>query len=161
MRVSAQVAAVMSRMGNASNQREDLSTMVNRYLLPQVAAGKGPTMSTWMWVKRLAGMAMGSTAAVCCLEALARSHCWQSLHHAATSLLRPRHMTLVAISRLVARDPAWARPWKAAALSTRGTSCRTFPLETQQRSSMPPTVRFSIRREVEEAARCVSGQAAW
>ncbi len=48
-----------------------LSTTVNRYLLPQVAAGRGPTMSTWMWVNRLAGMAMGWTAAVCCLEALA------------------------------------------------------------------------------------------
>jgi hypothetical protein len=48
MRVSAQVAAAMSRMGNASSQREDLSTTVNRYLLQQVAAGRGPTMSTWM-----------------------------------------------------------------------------------------------------------------
>ena len=110
IRVSVQVAAVMSCIGKASNQREDLSIMVNRYLLPQVAAGKGPTMSTWMWVNLLAGMAMGSTVAVCCLEALARSHCWQSLHQAATSLLSPRHMTLEAISLLVARDPAWARP---------------------------------------------------
>jgi hypothetical protein len=36
MRVSAQVVAAMSRIGNASNHREDLSTIVNRYLLPQV-----------------------------------------------------------------------------------------------------------------------------
>ncbi len=40
-RVSGQVAAVMSRMGRASSQHEDLSTTVNRYLLPQVAAGRG------------------------------------------------------------------------------------------------------------------------
>jgi hypothetical protein len=110
MRVSAQVAAAMSRMGRASSQREDLSTTVNRYLLLQVAAGRGPTMSTWMWVKRLAGMAMGCTAAACCLETLALSHCWQFLTHAATSLLRPRHITLAAINHLVARVPAWASP---------------------------------------------------
>jgi hypothetical protein len=42
MRLSAQVAAAMSRMGSASSQREDLSTTVNRYQLPQVAAGRGP-----------------------------------------------------------------------------------------------------------------------
>ena len=36
MRVSAQVAAAMFCIGNASNHREDLSTIVNRYLLPQV-----------------------------------------------------------------------------------------------------------------------------
>jgi hypothetical protein len=128
MRVLVQVAAAMSRMGNASNQHGDLSTMVNRYLLPQVAAGKGPTMFTWMWVNHLAGLAMICTAAVCCLEALARPHCWQSLHQAATSLLSLRHITLVAISRLVAQDPTWAKLWKAAntaALSTKGTSGRT------------------------------------
>jgi hypothetical protein len=54
-RVSAQVAAAMSRMGSASSQRKDLSTTVNRYLLPQVATGRGPTMSKWMWVKRWLG----------------------------------------------------------------------------------------------------------
>jgi hypothetical protein len=130
MRASAQLAAVMSRMGRASSQREDLSTTVNRYLLPQVAAGRGPTMSTWMWVKRLAGMAMGCTAAVCCLEALALSHWWQFWTHAATSLLRPRHITLAAMSCLVARVPACASPWKAAntaGLSTSGTSGLTPP----------------------------------
>jgi hypothetical protein len=79
MRASAQLVAAMSCMGRASNQRGDLSTTVNRYLLLQVAAGRGPTMSTWMWVNRLAGMAKG------CLEALALSHCWQFLTHAATS----------------------------------------------------------------------------
>jgi hypothetical protein len=100
----------MSRMGSASSQREDLSTTVNRCLLPQVAAGKGPTMSMWMWVKRLAGMAMGCTAAVCCLETFALSHCWQFLTHAATLLLRPRHITLVTINQLVAHVPAWASP---------------------------------------------------
>jgi hypothetical protein len=137
----------MSDMGRASSQRDDLSTTVNRYLLPQVAAGRGPTMSTWMWVNRLAGMAIGWTAAVCCLEALALSHCWQFLTHAATSLLRPRHITLAAMSRLVARVPACASSWKAAntaARSTSGTSGRTPPLETSQRSSTPPTTRFSI-----------------
>ena len=100
------MAAAMSHIGSASSQREDLSTTVNRYLLLQVAAGRGPTMSTWMCVNRLAGMAMGCTAAVCCLEALALSHCWQFLTHAATSLLMQRHMTLAVISRLVARVPA-------------------------------------------------------
>jgi hypothetical protein len=45
LRMSAQVAAAMSRMGSASSQGEDLSTTVNRYLLPQVARGRGPTMS--------------------------------------------------------------------------------------------------------------------
>ncbi len=34
MRASAQLAAAMSHMGRASNQREDLSTTVNRYQLP-------------------------------------------------------------------------------------------------------------------------------
>ncbi len=80
-RVSAQVTAAMSRMGSASSQREDQRTTVNRYLLPQVAAGRGPTMSTWMWVKGLAGMVIGCTAAVCCLETLALSHCWKFVTH--------------------------------------------------------------------------------
>ncbi len=119
-------------------------------------------MSTWMWVKSLAGMAMGCTAAVCCLEASALSHCWQFLTHVATSLLRPRHITLAVMSRLVARVPAWASPWKVAntvGLSTSGTSGLTSRLETSQRSSTPPTTRFSICRDVEEAARCGSGRA--
>jgi hypothetical protein len=110
MRASAQVAAAMSCMGSASSQCEDLSTTVNRYLLPQVAAGRVPTMSTWMWMKHLAWMAMGCTASVCCLETLALSHCWQFLTHAATSLLRPRHITLGAINRFGASVPAWASP---------------------------------------------------
>ncbi len=100
----------MSRMGSASSQRKDLSTTVNRYLLPQVAAGRGPTMSTWMRVKGLAGMAIDCTSAVCCLETLALSHCWQFLTHAATLLLSPHHMTLAANNCLVARVLAWARP---------------------------------------------------
>ncbi len=58
MRASAKLVAAMTDMGKASSQRDDLSTTVNRYLLPQVAAGRGPTMSTWMWVNRLAGMAI-------------------------------------------------------------------------------------------------------
>jgi hypothetical protein len=53
--VSVQVEAAMSGMGNASSQLEDLSSMVNRYLLPPVAMGKGPTMSKWMCVNYLAG----------------------------------------------------------------------------------------------------------
>ncbi len=124
MRASAQLVAAMSCMGRASSQRDDLSTTVNRYLLPQVAAGRGPT---WMWVNRLAGMAMGWTAAVCCLEALALSHCCQFLTHAATSLLRPRHITLAAISRLVTRVPAWANSWKAANTAGRSTSGAASP----------------------------------
>ena len=104
------VAAVMFCVGSASSQREDQRTTVNRYLLPQVAAGRGPTMSTWMWVKGLAGMVIGCTAAVCCLETLALSHCWQFVTHAATSLLRPRHLTLATINCLVVRVLAWARP---------------------------------------------------
>jgi hypothetical protein len=46
MRASVQLVAVMSHMGRASSQRDDLSTTMNRYLLPQMAAGRGPTMST-------------------------------------------------------------------------------------------------------------------
>ena len=120
-------------------------------------------MSTWMWVNRLAGIVMGGTAAVCCLEALALSHCWQFLTHAATPLLRPHHIALAAMSRLVARVPAWASSWKAAntaGRSTSGTSGLTPPLETSQRSSTPPTTRLAICSDVEEAARCVSGHAA-
>jgi hypothetical protein len=75
----------------------------------------------WMWVNRLAWMAMGWTA-VCCLEALALSHCWQFLTHAATSLLRPCHITLAAMGRLVAHVPAWANSWKAANTAGRSTS---------------------------------------
>ncbi len=56
-------------------------------------------------MNHLAGMAMGCTAPVCCLEALALSHCWKFLTHAAILLLRPRHMTLAVISCLVASVP--------------------------------------------------------
>ncbi len=78
------------------------------------------------------------------------------------SLLRLCHITLAAMSRLVARVLAWASPWKVAntaGLSTSGTSGLTPPLETSQRSSTLPTTRFSTCRDVEEAARCVSGHA--
>ena len=64
---------------------------------------------------------------------------------------------------LVASVPACASSWKAAntaGRSTSGTSSLTPPLETSQRSSTPPTTRFSICSDVEEAARCVSGHAA-
>jgi hypothetical protein len=47
------------------------------------------------------------------LEALALSHCWPSLYQAETLLLSPHHMTQAAINRLLARDPTWAKPWKA------------------------------------------------
>jgi hypothetical protein len=117
-----------------------------------------------MWVNCLAGMVMGCTDTVCCLEALAYSHTWKSLHQVAASLLSPRHIILVAINRLVARDPAWTKPWKAAKIagqSTKGTSSRTFRLETSQRSSTPPTVYFSTRCDLKEAVHCVSGQAPW
>jgi hypothetical protein len=54
--------------------------------------------------------------------------------------LRPCHITLAAMSRLVARVPEWANSWKAAntaGRSTSGTSGLTSPLETSQR---PPAV---------------------
>ena len=45
---------------------------------------------------------------------LACLHCWQILYHVAMSLLRPLHMTLVAICCLVACVPVCASLWKAA-----------------------------------------------
>ncbi len=45
---------------------------------------------------------------------LACLHCWQILYHVAMLLLRPLHMTLVAICRLVACVPVCASLWKAA-----------------------------------------------
>jgi ribosomal protein L44E len=98
---------------------------------------------------------------VCSLEDLALSHCWQFLTHAATSLLRPCHITLAAMSRLVAHcQHGLAHGRRRTRRATSGTSGLTPPLETSQRSSTPPTTRLAICSDVEEAARCVSGHAA-
>jgi hypothetical protein len=98
MRVSAQVAAAaMSRMGNASNQREDLSTNGEQVPVPAAAGGHWQGFhnvhmseaSGWDGdgLHRCHGLP---------LEALALSHCWPSLHQAVTLLLSPCHMTLAA-----------------------------------------------------------------
>ncbi len=42
MRASVQLVAAMSDMGRASSQRDDLSTTVNRYLLPRWPLAGGP-----------------------------------------------------------------------------------------------------------------------
>jgi hypothetical protein len=108
MRVSAQVAAAMSRIGNASNHREDLSTIVNRYLLPQV------THNVHMNVGEPSGCdGDGLHRCLVLPGGLGPSHCWQSRHQAATLLLSSGHITKGGISHLVACDPAWAKLWKA------------------------------------------------
>ena len=44
----AHVAAEMSERGTASSQREHLSIIVSRYVLPDAEGGSGPTKSMWM-----------------------------------------------------------------------------------------------------------------
>ncbi len=46
IRASTQEAVSIDRSGNASSQRVDLSTMVNKYTYPSAEVGSGPTRST-------------------------------------------------------------------------------------------------------------------
>ncbi len=93
MRTSTQSSAAMDFKGPASSHLDDLYTIVYKYLNPSADAGRGPTRSTFTWVKRRSGTGIGWTGAVCCGLALPSAQSWQSRHHTATSEAMPRQTT--------------------------------------------------------------------
>ncbi len=50
-RLSAMEEADVSANGIASSHLVDLSTIVSRWVWPSADTGRGPTKSTWMWLK--------------------------------------------------------------------------------------------------------------
>jgi hypothetical protein len=54
----AQSTGVVAAMGMASSQRDALSIIVKKWVKP-FDGGRGPTRSSWMWLKLHVGMGMG------------------------------------------------------------------------------------------------------
>ena len=104
MKQSVVWVAVMSDMGIAAGNRENLSIIVSRYRLPR-AAGKGPTMSTWTMLNLPvagektvgAGTGLGPT--------FAAWHLGQAWHQSLMSFLIPFHTKLSHTFRVVAFVP--------------------------------------------------------
>ncbi len=80
----AQLSAEVERRGIASAHRVERSNTVRRCVCPPAEAGSGPTRSTWRWLKRWVGLAMGSGGDAGEEDDLARWQGWQSRHQAAT-----------------------------------------------------------------------------
>jgi hypothetical protein len=92
--------------------------------------GSGPTKSMWRWLKRCKGLAMACGGDESCVEALALWQGRQSLHHSATWEARRGQTKRLAMSRLVARIPGWAKLCIASKMGRRktaGTSGRKTP----------------------------------
>ena len=51
--------------------------MVNKWVKPSLEGGKGPTKSTWMWLKRFGGTWIESTGVCTCQWIFALAHSWQ------------------------------------------------------------------------------------
>ena len=116
IRALVQSSAVWSFMGMASGHRVylsidtwivDLSYMiVNKYLF-SLDVGRGPTMSTWMLVKRCDGVRNDFNGVFTCLSTL---DCWQgkhSLDHCIASLLMLCPINLANSRRWVVFLPGW------------------------------------------------------
>ena len=71
MKASMQLAEEVSDRGMASNQRVERSTMVSRWLWPEVEDGRGPTRSRWTCAKRRSGAGKADKGAVNCLVVFA------------------------------------------------------------------------------------------
>jgi hypothetical protein len=63
----------------------------------------------WRWLKRWVGLLIAWGGAAGCLVTFARWHCWQSRHQAATWVDRQGQTKQLAIRRLVALMPGWAK----------------------------------------------------
>ncbi len=96
--------------------------------------------------------------------ALLRAQNWQSQHHAATSEDMPHKTTRAAISRSLARMPAWVSSWIAlktsrrSATGMRGLGC---PVEMSQSTLSPCMSMCCSCKEEEWAAFKVSWQVLW
>ena len=106
IRALVQSSAVWSFMGMASGHHVYLSMIVNKYLF-SLHDGRGPTMSTWMLVKRCDGVRNDFNGVITCLSTL---DFWQSKHsldHSIASLLMLCHMNLANSRRRVVFLPGW------------------------------------------------------
>ena len=106
IRALVQSSAVWSFMGMASGHRVYLSMIVNKYLF-SLDVGMGPTISTWMLVKRCDGVRNDFNGVFTCLSTL---DCWQgkhSLDHCIASLLMLCHTNLANSRRRVVFLPGW------------------------------------------------------
>ncbi len=93
---------------------------------------------------------------------LARWHCWQSLHQAATWEAKPGQTKRLEISRLVALMPGCARLCTASKIGRRkaaGTRGLKTPDEVSTSMVAPCMETADTRRAAEELARWQSGQA--
>ena len=82
-----------------------LSTAVNRWVWPELEAGKGPTRSICTWENLLAGISMGWTEECAVDVVLLLAQLWQSLHIPAIRDPIFFHTYLAEISRLLALMP--------------------------------------------------------
>ena len=132
-----QSSAEVEDIGTASGQREVLSTMVKRWVKP-LELGRGPTKSTWMWLKRLAGTGIWGIAEWTCCWTLLRWQCRQPLAQSETSLERPDQTNALETNLRVGRTPGWDRLCIASKTCRRretGTRGRREPVESRESGS--------------------------
>ena len=90
--------------GNDSGQRVVLPMILKRCGKPK-ERGKGPTRSTWMWLKRRVGTGIGSTCVLVCRVILPF---WEFKHYLVYGLMsfdKPRQTKREEMRRRVARTP--------------------------------------------------------
>ena len=94
----------MVERGTASGQRVVLSMILKRCVKPE-EKGKGPTRSTWMWLKRRVGTGIGSTCVLVCRVTLAFWEFKYNLVYGLMSFDKPRQTKREEMRRRVARTP--------------------------------------------------------
>ncbi len=87
------------------------STTVNKWVCPELEAGRGPTRSMCTWENLLAGILMGWTVECTADVVLLLAQLWQSLHISAICDPIFFHTNLAKISHLLALMPGWAMLW--------------------------------------------------
>jgi hypothetical protein len=116
-----------------------------------IDAGRGPTRSSWMWLKRreVTGMCCGGTSTW--HWTLARWQPKQAFAQAVTSVERPFQTYLEEIRRLVTRLPGWAVLWRCSKTCRQrslGTSGRNVPVDKSPLRSRSSTFCLMMRRLV-------------
>ena len=153
-RASLHAVAVVEASGSTSIHLVVLSMMVITWVKPSALAVRGPTRSTWIWVKRRLGTGIGCTGAEGWVVTLAFWQAWHSLHQRPTSAAMPFHTNLLDMSLLEARIPGWAKEWTARNvffLQANGTNGRRRPEETSHSNCSRPTaskVKYHLFRDI-------------
>jgi hypothetical protein len=137
--------------------------MVNREVKP-LDAGRGPTRSTWMWLKRRVGTNMCCSGTCTWWWNLAHWQPRQAFAQVVTSVESPFNTYLEEMRWRVARRPRWAVPWRCSKTFRQrslGTSGRNVPVDESPMRSRWPTFCVVIHSLSLERRACTCGQRIW